>query len=291
MKKAPDGSSVSLLYQIYETKYGTEHVFGKVLDCPINISSIYSIYEHKYGPGHVFVGEYHPFYEINIILEGTLGLTVDDKLYELNRGHGVIIPAGAFHKNWVIGQSPVKFFVVSFDIATNGVILPDDAVYTITDNDLFFIEKVISEGMDWIQGKSNPLPYAPQIIKNCVECIVLTLLRQRTESSEYSSGSGEIFHKCMHYMNSNIKKNITVEELARFSNTSVANLKKIFKKYTGTGAIHHFNLLKLEYSKELLKADLPISEIAHTLSYSSQNHYAQSFKKAFGITPSQFKKS
>lgn len=262
----------------------------KVLESPINVSAIHSIYTHTHEKGFVFSGESHPFYEINIITEGTLGLTIDDKLYELNKGQGVIIPAGAFHKNWVIGQCAAKFFVVSFELVTKGVSLTDDIVYTISDSDTFFIDKIISEGINWFEGKSKPMRFAPQIIKNSIECLLLSMLRQRAENPEYVSNSSSIFYRAIHFMNLNINNTITIEDLAHYSNTSVANLKKIFKKYTGNGAIHHFNMLKLEHSKEFLKNDVPISEIAYTLSYSSQNHFAQSFKRAFGITPTQYKK-
>ena len=262
----------------------------KVLEEYINISSIHSIYTHTHEKGFVFSGESHPYYEINIITEGTLGLTIDDKLYELNKGQGVIIPAGAFHKNWVIGQCAAKFFVVSFEVATKNVSLSNDIVYTISESDNFLIDKIVAEGIDWVQGRGNPMLYGSQVIRNCIECLVISMLRQRVESPEYVSTSSEVFYKAIHYMNLNIKDTLTVEQIARNANTSIANLKKVFKKYTGSGAIHHFNMLKLEFSKELLKKETPISEIAFMLSFSSQNHFAQSFKKAFGETPTEYKK-
>ena len=262
----------------------------RVLESSINVSSIHSIYSHIHEKGFIFSGESHPYYEINIITEGTLGLTIDDKLYELNEGCGVIIPAGAFHKNWTIGQSDVKFFVVSFEAITKGISLTDNIVYTISENDTFYINKIISEGLDWTHEKSTPARFAQQMIKNCIECLVLSMLRQCVENSEYTSVSSDIFYRAIHYMNKNIHKSVTMEEIAEASSTSVANLKKVFKKYTGNGTIHHFNMLKLEYSKELLKTGTPIGEIAFTLDFSSQNHYAQSFKKVFGITPTEFKK-
>lgn len=263
----------------------------KILENEISISSVHSIYDHTHESGFVFSGESHPYYEINIVTEGTLGLTIDDKLYEIEQGHGVIIPAGAFHKNWTVGQSKVKFFVVSFECATKNVSLTDKTVYTISESDLFYIHKIIDEGLEWMHGHAKPARFAQQMVKNSVECLVLSMLRQSAEKQEHTSASSQIFYNAIHYMNTNIEKNITMGEIAEFASTSVANLKKIFNKYTGNGAIHHFNMLKLEHSKELLRADTPISEVAYTLSYSSQNHFAQNFKKAFGMTPTEFKKN
>ncbi len=262
----------------------------RILESSINVSSIHSIYTHTHQKGFAFCGESHPYYEINIITEGTLGLTIDDKLYELSKGHGVIIPAGAFHKNWTIGQSDVKFFVISFDAVTKGFSLTDDIVYTISESDHFYIDKIIAEGIDWAHDKTKPERFAQQMIKNSLECLILSMLRQSVEGSAYTSVSSNVFYKAIHYMNKNIEKNITMEELAKYSSTSVANLKKVFKKYTGNGTIHHFNILKLEHSKELLKTEVSVSEVSFMLSFSSQNHFAQSFKKAFGITPTEYKK-
>lgn len=262
----------------------------RILESSINVSSIHSIYTHTHEKGFVFSGESHPYHEINVITEGTLGLTIDDKLYELNKGQGVIIPAGAFHKNWTIGQCDVKFFVVSFDAVTKGIPLFENIVYTVSESDMFYIDKIVSEGIDWAHDKSTPARFAQQMVKNCIECLVISMLRQSADSSEYESNSSAIYYEAIHFMNMNIRRNVSMEEVAEYANTSTANLKKVFKKYTGNGTIHHFNMLKLEYAKELLKEKMQISEIAYTLSFSSQNHFAQSFKKAFGVTPTEYKR-
>ena len=264
----------------------------KLVDNVVNVTSVYTIYDLDEDSDYYFAGESHPFYEINVVLEGTLGLTINDELYELKKGHGIIIPPEAFHKNWVIGQENVRLFVVSFDLQSDVKTFEAGMVYNVPGEDLFYVETILKEGYDWIrdEDKKNVLG-TQQIIKNSVEGLIISMLRQRSESSMFVSSSGEIFYKAIHFMNKNIKKNITMEDLAKTSGTSVANIKKVFKKYTGSGAIHHFNMMKLDYSKELLRQETPISEISYILSYSSQNHFAQSFKKAFGVTPSEFKKN
>ena len=202
----------------------------RILESSINVSSIHSIYTHTHERGFVFSGESHPYYEINVITEGTLGLTIDDKLYELNKGQGVIIPAGAFHKNWTIGQCDVKFFVVSFDAVTKGIPLFENIVYTVSESDMFYIDKIVSEGIEWAHDKSTPARFAQQMVKNCIECLVISMLRQSADSSEYESNSSAIYYEAIHFMNMNIRRNVSMEEVAEYANTSTANLKKVFKR-------------------------------------------------------------
>lgn len=264
----------------------------KILDPVISVSSIYTLYDLNLKKDYMFYGETHHFYEINIVLEGSLGLTIDDKLFELKKGQAFIIKPDCFHKNWVIGQESARLFVISFDMQTLGASIPSGSVYNIDKSDILYIERILKEGLGWVGGEVKNIPFATaHMLKNLTECLIISMLRQSHEASVFTSTSGDIFYRALHFMNSNIKKSISIAEVAAFSNTSVANLKKVFKKFTGSGAIHHFNSLKLEYSKELLKNDIPICEIADILSYSSQNHYAQNFKKAFGITPSGYKLS
>lgn len=264
----------------------------KILDPVISVSSIYTLYDLSLQKDYIFYGETHPFYEINIVLEGSVGTTADDKLFELKKGQAFIIKPDCFHKNWVVGQEKARLLVMSFDMQTFSAKIPDNAVYNISQTDFIYIERILSEGLPWVGSDTETAPFGTgQMLKNLIECLVLSLLRQRREASVFSSTTGDIFYRALHFMNSNIRLNITIDEIAKYSNTSVANLKKVFKKYTGNGAIHHFNSLKLEYSKELLKSDIPICEVSEILSYSSQNHYTQSFKKAFGITPSKYKAS
>ncbi|MBQ2896876.1 MAG: helix-turn-helix transcriptional regulator [Clostridia bacterium] len=264
----------------------------KILDPVISVSSIYTLYDLNLKKDYMFYGETHHFYEINIVLSGSVGLTIDDKLFELKKGQAFIIKPDCFHKNWVIGQEEARLFVITFDIQTFSVSIPDNAVYSISNSDLPYVGRILQEGLPWINSEAKSTPLAtPHMLKNLIECLIISMLRQSHEASVFTSTSGDIFYRAVHFMNSNIKENITIDQIARYSNTSVANLKKVFKKFTGNGAIHHFNALKLEYSKELLKSEIPICEVAVLLSFSSQNHYAQSFKKAFGITPSKFKAS
>ena len=151
----------------------------KVLESIIDVSSVHTIYDLNLKKDYIFTGESHPFYEINIILDGTLGLTVGDKLYELQKGQAFIIPAGEFHKNWVMGHSAVRLFVVTFDMHSATASFKSGAVYNIGQEDMFFVETILNEGFNWIRNKvKNPAVGTGQIVKNAIESLIISMLRQ-----------------------------------------------------------------------------------------------------------------
>ena len=68
-------------------------------------------------------------------------------------------------------------------------------------------------------------------------------------------------------------------------------LANLFSEVTGSSIAHYIIAHKIEKAKELLVYyELPLSEIAWKLHYSSAAHLSNQFKKITGITPSHFKK-
>lgn len=69
-------------------------------------------------------------------------------------------------------------------------------------------------------------------------------------------------------------------------------LSAIFSAVEGITIEKYLILQRIERVKELLAYDeLSVNEIADKLGYSSVQHLSQQFKKATGLTPSQFKQS
>ncbi len=67
-------------------------------------------------------------------------------------------------------------------------------------------------------------------------------------------------------------------------------LSSLFSKVEGITIEHYIILQKIEKAKEFLKYnELTLSQIAYKLGYSSVQHLSSQFKKATGMTASQFK--
>ncbi|CEI72778.1 PocR ligand-binding domain-containing protein [Romboutsia hominis] len=106
------------------------------------------------------------------------------------------------------------------------------------------------------------------------------------ESEQYS----EEIHKALNYIHSNIKKNITLEEVANHINLSPNYLSKTFKKDIGINFITYITNKKIALAKEMLKdTDTPILNISIDLSFNKPNYFSKVFKKIVGLTPSEYR--
>lgn len=95
---------------------------------------------------------------------------------------------------------------------------------------------------------------------------------------------------CKDYIYCHVKERITVEQLASEFVISVSYLSRLFKKEFGVSVSTYVKNKKIEVAKDLLKfSDYSMIEIANHLSFSSQNHFIQQFKKVVGITSKKYR--
>ena len=83
-----------------------------------------------------------------------------------------------------------------------------------------------------------------------------------------------------------------VIDLAEALHISRTHLYRRIKKITNESPLSYIILFKLELAKQLLldsDKDLSITEVAYTSGFLDKSHFSRSFKKLFGVTPSNFK--
>ena len=98
--------------------------------------------------------------------------------------------------------------------------------------------------------------------------------------------------RAVEYMNSSLGSKITVDDLARAAHMSGSHFSRIFRKETGQSPMEYLLGIRLKRVKKLLLAgDLTVTEIAHSCGFSSAAYLSDRFSRAFGKTPSGFRKS
>ena len=93
------------------------------------------------------------------------------------------------------------------------------------------------------------------------------------------------------YLEQNVCKNVSLDELANMSNTSKSYLIKVFKEAYRTTPARFHTLQRINRSKYLLKcSNQSISEIALSLGFDGVHSFSRCFKKYESISPSEFRK-
>lgn len=90
------------------------------------------------------------------------------------------------------------------------------------------------------------------------------------------------------YLLKNIENPPSIKQLARVSGINEFKLKKGFKELFSQTVYEYLSDVRLDLAKnDLLESKKSISQIAFDLGYSSLQHFSNSFKKKFGVSPNQ----
>lgn len=94
----------------------------------------------------------------------------------------------------------------------------------------------------------------------------------------------------LEYINKNINREITIDELANRFYFDKTYIMKRFKKEIGYTIHDYINMMRIFNSIELYKYDNYILSIALKNGFNSIEYYSEMFKKIIGVNPLKYKK-
>lgn len=98
--------------------------------------------------------------------------------------------------------------------------------------------------------------------------------------------------RCLELMRERLSEDISLEELAAEARLSPFHFARMFKQSVGVPPRVHLTQLRMEKARDLLETtDLPITEIAEEVGYSSNQVLARVFMKHHRMSPSEYRRA
>ncbi len=264
----------------------------------LNIENIISTFKTEFKKDFVFSGEMHNFWEMFYVLDGSVCVSADEKIYNLEKNQIIFHKPMELHKFHI--NSTASVFVISFTLSGekeqhfNNLTLNLSAEQReILITLISILEKNQDENKDYYNRFLKGFHNNPLLIQQtqCIlEYFLLTLCENKTDFSlSDDSFSAETFKNSVLLMEEHITDWVTLPQIANHLNISVSYLKKIFAKYTGMGVHKYFLKTKMVYACKMLKKGKNVNEIAETLNFSSPNYFSSVFKREIGVSPIAFR--
>lgn len=97
--------------------------------------------------------------------------------------------------------------------------------------------------------------------------------------------------RILHYIDKNINRDISIDDLAQYLGYSLWKTSRIFKSLFNQNFKNYIIDRKVEISKSLLLQGLKVNEVSAMIGCNSTGTFIHMFKKSVGITSGEFKKS
>lgn len=277
------------------------------LESKFNVQKLFSYYIVKYDSNYRFVGEQHNFWEFVFVEKGKIGVTADNRCYELSENSVVFHKPGEFHSLWSASGTSPEIMIVSFSAEGDFMKNFENKIFGVDDRQrglLGELKRLLNLTVAGCRsdGYAHKIFINPdtdetelQAVKNLIEYILISFYKNDAVNSDkiisYSiSTHSEIYARALGYLKDNLYGNITTDDICNNINVSKTTLKSVFSKFTGNTIMKYFLLMKFEKAKELLLAGEQIGRISDKLAFSSQNYFCYAFKREFGMTPFEYKK-
>ncbi|MEC2346567.1 helix-turn-helix domain-containing protein, partial [Paenibacillus barengoltzii] len=99
-----------------------------------------------------------------------------------------------------------------------------------------------------------------------------------------------VVQRAILFVTQRFKEEISMEQTAEYVNLSPYYFSKLFKLQTGENFSDYLTRLRIEEAKRLIaERSLSLKEICYEVGYKDPNYFSRVFKKAVGISPSEYR--
>lgn len=233
-----------------------------------------------------------PFCKIYYITEGECEIKIKGTPYAGKAGRMFFIPPQTKHSFYHINDNFITKYWIHFDIKTGEGNLLKHL------NLPFYIDitedrNIVGSFQDIFRyTRDNSLPSAFRL-----KSAILSLFSDYIEKSQltpvtiYNENNSE-FNGIIAYINNNLEKKITLEDLAARMHMHPNYFIRLFKSKMGTTPLNYINTLKIERAKSLLEnTQLSVSEIMLQVGSQDLSSFSNFFKHYTGYHPKGFRKT
>lgn len=98
--------------------------------------------------------------------------------------------------------------------------------------------------------------------------------------------------KAMAFIEENYQRDLSLVKVAEAVHLSIWHLCHLFKSETGETFVRYLKAIRMRRARVLLENSmLSIKEVMNKVGMRDQSHFAKDFKRAYGLTPSEFRLS
>ncbi|MEM9820399.1 MAG: AraC family transcriptional regulator [Bacteroidota bacterium] len=139
----------------------------------------------------------------------------------------------------------------------------------------------------------NPALVSEELLKIKLKELILLLAKTDNAQAIQSLIAGLFSESEVSFkeiIEANLYNNLSLEELAALSNSSLSSFKRTFIKHYGDPPARYIKKRKLSKAAKMLKStSLRISHIAYDCGFIDLAHFSKSFQKKYGCSPSDYR--
>lgn len=248
----------------------------------------------------------HEFYEIYFFLSGHADIILGGHRYPLDYGHLCLIPPGVIHRPVFIDNvQPYRRIVLWISPAyLNRLSQAYPDLLQCFDSsrksgtlhyplDSCSAQLLLSRLIALLEEYSGRGSFHTSMIDCLTSSFLLSLNRVLEDSTQHTGipEPASLFSRLCDYMNAHLDEDLSLDFLASYFHISKYYIAHLFKESIGISTHQYIQQKRLHAARNALISGSNIQDVARMCGYSEYNVFFKAFKKEFGMSPREFKKS
>lgn len=260
------------------------------------------VYSSKPFTSHI---NWHSDIEFMKVLSGSINCCINGEIVKLCECEGLFINSNQVHYNFSAEDEGCVFMCVVFNPSflyakkhyEEKYILPiltnQALAYHVLKKDVLWENQVL-ESIEKIYNSKADSDFELELHSaffNIWENMYKNLCKKKKAPLSNKENTAA-FKEMVSYIHLNYKKKITLEDIATAGSVCKTTCNKIFKIYTGCSPVGYLTEHRLRKAIELIEENkLNLTQICYECGFCSSSYFAETFKKIFGCSPSDYKRN
>lgn len=251
-----------------------------------------SVGSARYGGDWHSIPHAHAYAELFYIVGGDGQFRIEDQLYPVRANQLIIVNPNVIHTEVSYEAHPLEYIVLGIDGLELAVSTNTNGRFCILDYQgggdiLTCLRHILRE----TEGRQAGFE---TICQAYTEILIVRLMRSTSFSVTDSSSAPLVSRQCSairHYIDTHYKEPLNLDMLANEAHVNKYYMAHAFKREYGISPINYLIQRRIEESRYLLQeTDHSLSQIARLLGFSSASYFSQSFRRAEGVTPMEYRR-
>ncbi len=257
-----------------------------------NSAQLLYINTTKYGGDWLSVPHTHSCTEMFYVVGGQGNFLIGNETFSVSKGDLVVVNPLVEHTETSLHAQPLEYIVLGVDGLELSLGESEDRPFYITH---FHHNSGQIQGylQDMLHEIGEKAPGYEAICQDLLDVLIIRLMRNSNYSAcmvPTADHSNKDSATVRRYINNHFKEPITLDMLANLVHISKYHMAHNFTKAYGISPINYLLNLRMQESCILLEStNFSMSHIAQTVGFSSPCYFSQIFKKAMGVSPSEYR--
>lgn len=241
--------------------------------------------QDNYFPLHI-----HDNHELFCLVKGDVGYIVEGRRYKLYPGtllmmrssesHKLIVNSSAEYERYVINFTSDFLLKNGFDNTLLSPLLQRELGQKNRYSPKDFQNLTPISFFEKLENEAKVISHKSAVLSNLSSLLSAINVAFLKKSNKDTDEGGIIA-----FVNENLTKDLSVEEIASFVHLSPSQLSRVFKRLSGTSVYEYILSKRLILFHEKLKTGIGVQEASVECGFRDYSAFYRLYKKRFGVSP------